>query len=130
MTTLIRYRTTPNFDKNLKKLSKKFRSLPEDLTVAKKNVIELFHIHQINNHATFPIAGLCTANIDVCKIKKFACKSLKGRGSRSGIRIIYAYHQDISEVIFLEMYFKANRMTEDRVLIRKYLESQKLTSQT
>jgi mRNA-degrading endonuclease RelE of RelBE toxin-antitoxin system len=130
MTQQISYHTTPRFDKDLKKLSKKFRSLPDDLITVKKNVIKLFHIHNINNHSTFPITGLCTDGIICCKIKKFACKSLKGRGSRSGIRIIYAYHQDISEVIFLEMYFKANRMTEDRVLIRKYLESQKLTSQT
>jgi len=123
MTTgnLINYVETEEFKKDLKKLLKKYRSLKEDLETAKAGSIELFHVHKVNNLSVFPIPGFCTEEILVCKIKKFACKALKGRGSKSGIRIIYAFHIAIQKVIFIEMYFKADQENEDRERIKRYL---------
>ena len=34
----------------------------------------------------------------VYKLKKFACRALKGRGAKSGIRVIYSWNEEIKEV--------------------------------
>lgn len=121
--TTISYGKTEEFQKDLKKLLKKFRSLEEDLELAKKAAIELFHLQKINNLSVFPIPGFCTEKILIYKIKKFACKALKGRGSKSGIRIIYAFHVKSLRVDFIEIYFKANRENEDQERIKRYLSN-------
>ena len=47
----------------------------------------------------------------IYKVRHFRCKALKGKGSRSGIRVIYAYEQDKALVTLIEVYhtMKVNR---------------------
>lgn len=132
MTSKINYGETPEFQKDFKRLLKKFKSLEDDLELAKVAAIELFHIGLPNsqgllekkdNKATFPISGFCTETIQICKIKKFACKALKGRGSKSGIRVIYAFHCKNCKVDFIEIYFKGEKENEDRERIKEYLKN-------
>lgn len=40
------------------------------------------------------ISDLGIKKPEIYKARKFACKLLKGRGGKSGIRIIYAYFKD------------------------------------
>lgn len=122
MQSQITYNSTDSFDKDLKRLAKKFPSLLEDLGLAKKTAIELFHIKKINNQAVFPIPNFCSETFQVCKIKKFACRSLKGRGVKSGIRVVYFFDIQKLKVVFLEMYFKSDQENEDRERIREYLK--------
>lgn len=117
----INYKNTSGFDKDLKRLLRKFRTLEEDVEVAKKNAIELFHLTNIDNNSVEPIPNFCTDEVKICKIKKFACKALKGRGVQSGIRVIYAYHILTNTVDFIEMYFKGESENEDKERIKKYL---------
>ena len=123
MTSKINYGETPEFKKDFKKLLKKFKSLKDDLNLVKITVIEFFHIQRLNNLSTFPIQGFCTDDIQVCKIKKFACMALKGRGSKSGIRVIYAFHCKNYKVEFIEIYFKGEKEKEDRCRVKKYLKN-------
>ena len=123
MDMTIRYQQTKEFKKDLKKLLKKFRALEEDLETAKKAAIEVFHLCKIDSLSIFPISGFCTEEILICKIKKFACKALKGRGAKSGIRVIYAFKVKTLEVDFIEIYFKADQEIEDRERIKRYLKS-------
>ena len=118
----ITYKNTPGFEKDLKKLLKKFRTLEDDIEVAKKNAIELFHQKNIDNNSVEPIPNFCTDKLKICKIKKFACKALKGRGVQSGIRIIYAYYVLTDTIDFIEIYFKGEQVSESRLLIKNYLE--------
>lgn len=93
------------------------------METAKRNAIELYHLMKIDNQSVFPIPDYCTKEIQICKIKKFACKSLKGRGGQSGIRIIYAYHFSISPAVeFIEIYFKSDQRNENRERIKEYLK--------
>lgn len=117
------YKSTETFDKDFKRLAKKFPSLPEDLGLVKRAAIELFHLKKIDNHAVFPIPDFCSDTYQVCKIKKFACRSLKGRGVKSGIRVIYFFDIQKLEVIFIEMYFKSEQENENRLKIKKYLKT-------
>jgi len=119
----IKYCETQEFKKDFKKLIKKFKSLEEDLELAKIAAIELYHINKINNLSVFPIQDFCSEKIQICKIKKFACKALKGRGSKSGIRVIYAFHCQSCKVEFIEIYFKGEKENEDRERIKTYLRN-------
>ena len=123
MMSKINYSRTSEFQKDFKRLLKKFKSLEDDLELVKIAAIDLFHIQKINNLSIFPIQGFCTEKIQACKIKKFACKALKGRGSKSGIRVIYAFHYENCKVDFIEIYFKGEKENEDRERIRKYFKS-------
>lgn len=119
----ITYKKTSGFDRDLKRLLKKFRTLESDIEVAKTNAIELFHLKNIDNNAVEPIPNFCSDELKICKVKKFACKALKGRGVQSGIRIIYAYHVSTNTIDFIEMYFKGESKNEDKEKIKQYLAS-------
>jgi mRNA-degrading endonuclease RelE of RelBE toxin-antitoxin system len=118
----INYCETPEFQKDFKKLLKKFKTLEDDFELAKKAAIELFHLQKINNLSVFPIPGFSKEPIQIMKLKKFACKSLAGRGAKSGIRIIYAFNSESFQVEFIEIYFKGENENEDRDRIKTYLK--------
>ncbi len=119
----IKYNRLDIFQKDLKRLLKKYRTLEEDLETAKRDAIELYHLKRIDNESVVPMPGFCTEKIQICKIKKFACRSLKGRGSKSGIRVIYAFYYQNLKVDFIEIYFKGEKENEDRERIRAYLKN-------
>ena len=122
MPTII-YKQTKEFERDLKWLLKKFPSLVEDIEVAKSFTIELFHLQKINKQAIFPIPNFCTEELKICKLKKFACKALKGHGVKSGIRITYAFYVKTNSVDFIEIYFKGEKEMEDKERIKEYLAS-------
>lgn len=103
------------FKKDLKALSKKYRTLNEDLDVVKK-VLEILPDARPPFSFRIDNIGLETC---VIKVKKMACKSLKGRGVNSGLRLIYAHFIEEQKIIFIELYHKNDKDSEDRVRITK-----------
>lgn len=110
------------FEKDMKKL-KRFSSLGEDLRMFIKVALNAFHKQNIDSRAIFYISNLgLPSNVSIggihspqiYKAKKFACKSLKGKGVQSGIRVIYAYHEEDDWVEFIEIYYKGDKENEDR----------------
>lgn len=118
------YDETEEFKRDFKKLLKKFSSLAEDLEVNKQYRIELFHCKEINSGSIFEIQGAGnTDELKFFKVKKFQCKSLKGRGAKSGIRVIYAYFPADQKIVFLEIYFKTDQENEKRERITDFINS-------
>jgi len=118
------YSETKSFSRTLKKLTKRFRTLPQDLEIAKKAAIELLHIHDLDNRSCFRLKEFEHDECAIFKIKKFACRTLKGKGARSGIRVIYAYHYKNCEIVFIEIYYKESDSQRETVeLIEEYLKS-------
>jgi len=116
------YEKTKEFLRDFKKLLKKFSSLHDDLEVNKRYRIELFHIKNIDSRSIFKIQGVGnTVELQFFKVKKFQCKSLKGRGAKSGIRIIYAYFPTEQKIVFLEIYFKAKQENENKERIMDFI---------
>jgi mRNA-degrading endonuclease RelE of RelBE toxin-antitoxin system len=107
------------FSRDFKKLIKRYRSLEEDLKVFIRAQLFAYHKLQVDNHGLFPIDNLGIESPKVYKAKKFACKSLKGRGAKSGIRVIYAYIPENDEIYLIEIYFKADKENEDRDRIKE-----------
>ena len=120
------YDETEEFRRDFKKLLKKFPSLAEDLEANKQYRIELFHCKEIDSRSIFEIQGVGnTAELKFFKVKKFQCKNLKGRGAKSGIRVIYAYFPTEQRIVFLEVYFKANQENENRQRIIDFINKTK-----
>lgn len=123
---MMNYDGTEEFKRDFKKLLKKFPSLAEDLDVNKQYRIELFHCKEINSGSIFEIQGAGNTNeLKFFKVKKFQCKSLKGRGAKSGIRIIYAYLPTDQKIVFLEIYFKTNQENERKERITDFINTNK-----
>lgn len=108
----ISYSRHPRFDKQIKKLLKRFRTLEEDLEIAKIASIELLHLRGIDNRSSWLVPGFDRESIKIFKIKKFACKSLAGKGVRSGIRVTYAFYPQKIAIEFLEIYYKEKQDTD------------------
>ncbi|MBU2574082.1 MAG: hypothetical protein KKH28_08415 [Elusimicrobia bacterium] len=102
------------FERDFKKLLKKFRSLDEDLHNFIKAQLYIFHKLAVDNGGIFQLTGLPFTEPKVYKAKKFACKALKGKGVKSGIRIIYAYFEPEDRIEFIEIYFKGDKVNEDK----------------
>ena len=109
----------PEFEKDLKKL-KRFSSLEEDLQMFIKVALNAFHKQNIDSRAIFHISDIGIHSPKIYKAKKFACKALKGKGVQSGIRVIYAYHEEEDWIEFIEIYYKGDKENEDRRRILKY----------
>lgn len=113
-------RELPEFKKDFKKLSKRFSTLKEDLQVFIEKQLNLFHKLSIDNKGVFQISGLPVNYPKIYKARKFACKSLKGKGVFSGIRVIYAYYEKEDVVEFIEIYYKGDKENEDKKRILRY----------
>lgn len=107
------------FKKDKKKLIKRFRTLDEDLETFIDIQLKLFHKLGIDNGAVEHISDLGIIEPKVYKVKKFACKSLKGKGVQSGIRIIYSYFTNEDKVEFIEIYYKGEKENENRERIKR-----------
>ena len=98
------------FQKDMKALLKKYRTLHQDLNVVKK-VLEV--LPDQRPPFSFRIDNL---GVETCiiKVKKIACKSLKGKGVNSGLRLVYAYFPEQNKITFIELYHKMDKENEDR----------------
>lgn len=113
---------TSEFEKDFKKLLRRFKTLESDLENFIKHQLNLFHKLSIDNKGIIEISGLGIEYPKIFKVRKFACRSLKGTGSRSGIRIIYAYYEKEDKIEFIEIYYKGDKEKEDKKRIKKYYE--------
>ena len=106
----MKFDSLSEFDRDLKFLLKKYRTLNDDLEMVKA-VINIRPNQQPPFSFNMDNFGLSTC---IIKIKKMACKSLKGRGVNSGLRLIYAYFPDDEKIVFIELYHKNDKPNEDK----------------
>lgn len=113
-----------NFDeleeyaKDIKKLQKRYRTLEEDIAIVKK-VLTV----EPNERPpfSFRIDGLGISTC-VIKVKKIACRALKGKGVNSGFRLIYAHYEEEQKIVLVELYYKGDKEKEDKARIMKYFK--------
>jgi hypothetical protein len=104
----------PGFVRDLKGLSKRFRTLEEDLATLVRVQVVPFHKLGIDNRGIFQITGLPFLEPKIFKVKKFACRAIKGRGANSGLRLIYAHYEEADRIELVELYFKGDKENENR----------------
>ena len=98
------------FKKDLKYLLKKYRTLNDDLDVVKK-------VLEVNPDERPPFSfRIDNLGLETCviKVKKIACRALKGRGVNSGLRLIYAHFKEEQKIIFVELYHKNDQENENK----------------
>ncbi len=110
------FKKLPEFERDFKKLYKKYHSLIEDLKLL-QDYLEVYpkgfppRVYQIDN------LGI---NILIFKVKHFRCKALKQKGAKSGIRVIYSYFETDQRIEFIEIYYKDKDDTDcDKERIKK-----------
>lgn len=107
------YNELPEFSKEFKRFAKKYRSLPDDLEEFKRVV----DVAPLGNSKHFSII---TRNEQCAVVKaRLFCRYLKG----SSLRIIYVFHRQNCKVEFIEIYFKGDKVNEDRKRIKEYLKN-------
>ncbi len=106
------------YAKDLKKLLKKYRTLEDDIAIVKQ---VLTAEPKERPPFSFRIDGLGLQTC-VIKVKKIACRAMKGRGVNSGFRLIYAHFEQEKKIVLVELYFKADKENEDKERIMKYFK--------
>ncbi|MDD3734955.1 MAG: hypothetical protein PHO31_00555 [Candidatus Pacebacteria bacterium] len=105
------FNETNEFTKNFKRLSKKYKSLPDDLLEFKKVVSE----SPLGSGKHFVIL-YSQEKLKIVKAR-FFCRYLRG----ASLRIIYTYRQNEEMIDFIEVYFKGEQVNENKALINEYL---------
>ena len=112
------FSSLPEFERDLKRLLKKYRTLNDDLAVV-KSILKIKPDER--PPFSFKIDGLGLKTC-VIKVKKIACKALKGSGVNSGFRLIYAYFKKEQRITFIELYHKNEKASEDRQRILSHFK--------
>jgi hypothetical protein len=105
----------PKFEKEFSKLLKKYRSLNDDIKTFERFILE----NPTGSGKNFTIIR-SEENVKIIKAR-MACRSLNNRN----IRIIYAYHDNTFEFMYIEIYFKGDKANEDRKRIEEYISNLK-----
>lgn len=103
----------PEFKKEFDRLLKKFRSLNEDIKIFEDFIFK----NPTGLGKNFTIIHR-DENIKIVKAR-LMCDSLRNRN----IRVIYAYHDDMFEFVYIEIYFKGNKENEDKERVKAYIKN-------
>ena len=107
------YSELPEFSKEFKRFSKKYKSLSGDLEEFKR----VIDVAPLGNSKHF---NVITRNEQCVVIKaRLFCRYLKG----SSLRIIYAYCENKHRVEFIQLYFKGDKENKDHSRIKDYLSN-------
>ncbi len=109
----INFNELPEFQKELKRLGKKYESLSDDLQEF-RNVVSII---PLGNSKHFNIITQ-TETFHILKARLF-CKYLKG----SSLRIVYSYFEQEQRIDFIELYPKNEKANENRGRIKEYLKN-------
>jgi len=101
----------PEFQKEFKRLSKKYQSLFGDL----QEFCNVVSAVPLGTSKHFTVIAQ-TETLSVIKAR-FFCKYLKG----SSLRIIYAYFEREEKIEFIELYYKGDKGNENSERIKEYL---------
>lgn len=112
--SMSRFNQLPEFEKEFSKLSRKYKSLPEDLQKLERLISVTGPVGLGTNFAIIHHGD----SVKVIKTR-LACKSLRERS----LRVIYAYHENTIEFMYIELYYKGDKENEDRERIKEYLKN-------
>lgn len=116
----MQFRQSQKFSKELKRLGKKYRTLPNDLGKL-QDILKALPQGNGSKHWN-RLHASDDGGVVVFKVR-LSCAAMKGQSS---FRVIYAYNTQDKEVVFIdfiELYYKGEQANEDGGLIKEYLGS-------
>lgn len=108
---MVAFHQLPEFERELRKLSKKYPTLEYDV----EDIKQILQSNPTGIGKNFTVIAT-SENTKIIKIR-LHCESLRART----IRLIYAYHKEEITFIYIEVYYKGDKGSEDRERINKYL---------
>jgi mRNA-degrading endonuclease RelE of RelBE toxin-antitoxin system len=124
--TEIKYVNCGEFEKDLKELSKRYPSIRGDFELFITQLLDCRPENEWGNFGVVKIENNCGGSFTAHKARKFRCKSLKNKGSQSGMRIVFVYIQTVREVHFVEIYFKGDKENNDQGRLQKFIRKKGL----
>ena len=111
----MKFEELPKFQKDFKKLKKRYLSLTKDLHEFERVISEI----PLGNGKHFNML----AHGDSLSIVKarFFCRYLKGKS----LRIIYAYFEAEDRIVFIQIYYKGDNESEDGERINQFIQTRK-----
>ena len=109
----MKFSQIPDFNNDLKRYSKKYKSLTDDL----QEFCNVITIDPLGNTKHFNTI-MQTDHVQILKARLF-CKYLKG----SSLRIVYAYFEKENRIEFIELYFKGVKTDYDRERVKEFVKS-------
>ena len=107
------FANTPEFQKDLKRLRKKYRSLNQDIAVVKQAIAAL----PTGDGSKHWVVKNKVEDTYVMKMRMM-CRSVKG----AQFRLVYGYNQKTVTVLCLELYYKGDQVRETSDRIDEYLK--------
>lgn len=104
---------TPEFEKEFKRLFKKYQTLDDDFEKFKAVLLAT----PTGVGKNFDIIH-SSATVKIVKAR-MACRALRDRS----LRIVYSYFEQEQRVEFIELYFKGDKENEDRERMKQYLKN-------
>ncbi len=111
----MQFQQLSKFSKEFKKLKKKYKSLDKDLEILKKVIT----VYPEGNGSQHWNRLQSSGSVVIYKVR-MQCAYLK----RKSFRVIYAYNsrtKKLEFIEFIEIYFKGNKVREDKSRIAEYL---------
>lgn len=119
----INYFQTSEFNKDFKKFLKRFGTLKEDFEIMKKSATEAYHLKNVKTNAVVKMQNFCGQDYLSMKVRRMTCKSLKWRGVKSGLRVMYVFEQKENKVTFIEMYYKQDQKNDIRKRLSAFIDN-------
>lgn len=118
---------TPEFQKDLKRLAKKWRSLPEDVTAVQRDITPLY-IEQdgidigtlrrgVFNGKRATVLKTLSDETEVVKMRL----DVQSIGRADKVRIVFIAVRSQNTITFIELYAKNEKSREDTKRIKKYI---------
>ncbi len=101
----------PEFQKERKRLARKYRSLSQDLEEF-RNIVSVV---PLENRKHFAVIAQ-NEHLSIVKARLF-CRYLKG----SSLRVTYSYCEQEQRIEFIEIYYKGDKENEDSHRVKEYL---------
>jgi len=122
------FKNCPEFERELKQLRKKWRSLPDDLDAAKKRIEDLY-ISQDgeDNLAEYRNAFFNNKRASILRLLEDGTEVVKMRldvavlGKNDKVRLVFIAIRRENSILFVELYAKNEKPREDIKRIQKYL---------
>src|SRR5687768_4877858 len=108
----MKFHELEEFKNDLKYLSKKYRSLNEDLVVVRKILMVM-----PDERPPFSLLIEDSPDANIIIFRKIACKSLKGRGINSGLQLLYALFKKEKRIVMIGLYHIHDKRSLERKIM-------------
>lgn len=110
----------PEFENDILSLTEKFETLGQDLKVFIETALKLYHVLKVDNEGVRILKNLNKETGKIYEAFKFACRSMKGKGAKTGIKVVYAHFEQEKRIELIEMYYQEDKDNPDQERLTKY----------